>query len=76
MDDDLFEYSEPARVQSPCINVCVLDPATGWCLGCGRSGDEVEEWSSITDARRQAILDRLPARLEALRNGSRPTRSP
>ena len=71
MDDDPFEYSEPARVMSPCINVCVLDPATGWCLGCGRSGDEVEEWSAATDARRQAILDQLAARMEALRARSR-----
>ncbi|MGK6319440.1 DUF1289 domain-containing protein [Sphingomonas sp. DT-204] len=70
MDDDLFEYSDPARVMSPCINVCVLDSATGWCLGCGRSGDEVEEWTGTTDARRQAILDQLPARLKALQSRS------
>jgi uncharacterized protein len=71
MDDDHFEYSEPARVMSPCINVCVLDPATGWCLGCGRSGGEVEEWAGTTDERRQAILDQLPARLAELRSRSR-----
>lgn len=67
-DDDLFDYAEPARVLSPCVNICVLDSATGWCVGCGRSGDEIEEWPEAADARRQAILDDLPERMETLRS--------
>jgi hypothetical protein len=63
---DLFDYSEPARVLSPCTNVCVLDPDTGWCIGCGRSCDEIGEWPDAGDARRQAILDVLPGRMDRL----------
>ncbi len=66
MDEDLFEYSEPARVLSPCINICTLDLTTGWCLGCGRTDGEIEEWRDATDARRQAILDTLPERIARL----------
>lgn len=66
-DDDLFDYAEPARVLSPCVNICAIDPASGWCVGCARSGDEIEEWPAASDARRQAILDDLPDRLAALR---------
>ena len=69
MDDDPFEYSEPARVLSPCISICALDLTTGWCLGCGRSDTEIEEWPDATDARRQAILDMLPERMERLAAG-------
>lgn len=69
MDDDPFDYVEPARVMSPCVNVCGLDEGTGWCVGCGRTGDEIASWSSICDADRQAILDGLPPRMAALRAG-------
>ncbi|URW76075.1 DUF1289 domain-containing protein [Sphingomonas donggukensis] len=67
MTDDVFDYCEPARVMSPCVNVCALDPATGWCTGCGRTGAEIAAWSSVTDAERQRILDRLPPRIARLR---------
>ena len=70
MDDDLFEYSEPAAVLSPCINICSLDLTTGWCLGCGRSDGEIEEWPNATDPRRQAILDALPERMAQLGGGA------
>jgi predicted Fe-S protein YdhL (DUF1289 family) len=65
--DDLFEFVEPARVLSPCINICRLDTRTGWCVGCGRTGNEIAAWSTAGDAGRQAILDSLPARMATLR---------
>lgn len=52
--------------ESPCIRLCVLDPSTGWCEGCGRTGDEIAQWMSLTDTGRIAIKRLLPARLEAL----------
>ena len=61
--DDPFEYSQPAGVPSPCVNICEIDTATGWCIGCARTGDEIAEWPATTDARRQAILDELPMRM-------------
>jgi hypothetical protein len=44
----------------------VLDPDTGWCIGCGRSCDEIGEWPDAGDARRRAILDVLPGRMDRL----------
>ena len=67
MDDDLFEFVEPARVMSPCVNICEIDDRTGWCIGCGRTGDEIAIWTAVDDAGRQAILDRLHARMAVLR---------
>lgn len=67
MDDDLFEIVPPALVFSPCVNICALDEASGWCIGCGRTGDEIACWSTVDDAGRQAILDRLPPRMALLR---------
>ena len=53
-------------VASPCILVCELERATGWCLGCGRSGDEVENWLAYSDAERDAVMAVLPERLVAM----------
>ncbi len=52
--------STPAA--SPCINVCQMDAATGWCAGCLRTLDEIARWSSLDEARRRAVLAALPER--------------
>jgi len=49
-------------VASPCISVCVLDPATGICTGCHRTLDEIAAWSVLDDADKRAVLAALPAR--------------
>jgi predicted Fe-S protein YdhL (DUF1289 family) len=51
---------------SPCVGVCNLDDATGWCLGCGRSGDEIARWIAMTDLERLECWRDLPRRLEHL----------
>lgn len=53
-------------VKSPCLLVCELDRTTGWCFGCGRSGEEVENWLAYSDGRRDAVIAALPERLIAL----------
>jgi hypothetical protein len=39
-----------------------MDPATGWCLGCRRTIDEIAAWSRLTDAERLAVWRRLGER--------------
>lgn len=51
-----------AGVPSPCINVCRMRPASGWCEGCWRTLDEIAAWSSLDDAGKRAIWSRLEAR--------------
>jgi predicted Fe-S protein YdhL (DUF1289 family) len=59
---------DDAPVASPCVSVCVLDPAgTGVCVGCGRSLDEIAAWSELDNEQRRAVISRLPQRLAALR---------
>jgi uncharacterized protein len=52
-------YSGPP---SPCISVCQIDDATGWCLGCKRSIDEIRDWMIMTPDERQHVLDALSTR--------------
>ena len=58
------------RAPSPCIDVCNLDPKTGWCLGCGRTAGEIGEWLKLTPFRRSRLQRELARRLGKL--GERP----
>ena len=55
-----------ATVPSPCINVCRMNPATGWCDGCLRTIDEIASWSSLDDEARRAVWALLPQRRATL----------
>lgn len=50
-------------IESPCILVCSIDIATGYCFGCGRTRDEIATWTSMTPAARRDVMETLPARL-------------
>lgn len=49
-------------VASPCINVCRIDPGTGFCAGCARTLDEIAGWSTLDDAGKRRVWQALPAR--------------
>jgi len=50
-------------MQTPCIHVCAIDPATGFCTGCGRTIEEIGAWMRYSDAERASLMAILPARL-------------
>ncbi len=52
-----------AAIESPCILVCSIDLATGYCFGCGRTRDEIGAWLTMTSETRRAVMAELPARL-------------
>jgi hypothetical protein len=51
-------------ISSPCIKVCVINPAAGICAGCGRTLDEIARWGGMSEAQRLDIMRGLSARLE------------
>ena len=52
-----------APVPSPCISVCRMDPATGWCAGCFRDLGEIGRWSAASEAQQREIWHRIQQRL-------------
>ncbi len=54
------------RVPSPCISVCRMDDASGLCLGCFRTLDEIIEWGRSSDPEKRVVwrLIAQRARLE------------
>jgi len=51
-----------ARVPSPCIDVCRIDPRTGWCEGCLRTLDEIAAWGALDDTGKRAVWTKLAER--------------
>ena len=60
---DVFERTPAAVIETPCILVCTLDTASGLCVGCGRTSDEIAAWTQLTADQRRVIMDVLPMRL-------------
>ena len=56
-----------ALISSPCIGVCKLDPDTGYCVGCLRTGEEIMAWPGADAAEKLAIRARLPHRRHKLK---------
>lgn len=51
-------------ISTPCINVCVIDPARGICTGCGRTSAEIGGWLGYSEAERRTIITTLAERLK------------
>ncbi len=47
---------------SPCIKVCVIDPVSELCIGCGRDISEISLWSEMGAAQQKSVLADLPRR--------------
>jgi predicted Fe-S protein YdhL (DUF1289 family) len=52
---------------SPCVRICTIDDDKRFCVGCGRTLEEIGRWTSYSEAERRQIMDLLPARLAAMR---------
>ena len=49
--------------QTPCIAVCMMDPKTKLCFGCGRTLPEIARWHRMETAERLAVMEGLAARM-------------
>jgi predicted Fe-S protein YdhL (DUF1289 family) len=57
---------------SPCVSICRLDDATGYCIGCLRTIDEIRDWIIMMPAEREAVLKRLDERRQSAKTGGAP----
>lgn len=49
--------------ESPCIAVCMIDPKSRLCFGCGRTLPEIARWGRMDSSERLTIMAELPARM-------------
>ncbi len=52
-------------VPSPCLGICIVDPATRRCRGCLRTVDEITRWYEASQAEKRDLLAALAARRAA-----------
>jgi predicted Fe-S protein YdhL (DUF1289 family) len=52
------------EIQSPCVGVCSIDDATGFCQGCYRTLEEIQQWWDMDNATKAAVA-KIAAEREA-----------
>jgi predicted Fe-S protein YdhL (DUF1289 family) len=58
-----------SSVPSPCVNVCRIDAASGYCEGCLRTLDEIALWSQLDDDTKREVLQLLELRRAGVPRG-------
>jgi uncharacterized protein len=59
---NLFHYPRMSK-ETPCIAVCMIDPKTNLCFGCGRTLPEIARWHRMDSAERLSVMEGLAARM-------------
>ncbi|MCL5968430.1 MAG: DUF1289 domain-containing protein [Betaproteobacteria bacterium] len=55
---------------SPCVGVCRMDAASGLCLGCWRTLDEIAHWSAYSPEQQRACWQRIGRRQQQAGTGT------
>ena len=58
-------------IETPCVKLCVVDPDSGICIGCGRNRSEIAGWIAMTPAVRRDVMAELGDRMASLTRNKR-----
>jgi predicted Fe-S protein YdhL (DUF1289 family) len=58
----------PAPISTPCVKICVVDPLSETCIGCGRTMAEIAAWTALSEADRLTVMAGLGQRLVEARS--------
>jgi len=55
------------KIKSPCVGICNLDFSTHTvCQGCGRSVDDIANWSVYTDEEKISAIESATERMKEI----------
>jgi predicted Fe-S protein YdhL (DUF1289 family) len=54
-------------IETPCLKVCVMEPGSELCRGCGRTIAEIAGWGAMSEGERRRVMALLPDRIAAMR---------
>jgi predicted Fe-S protein YdhL (DUF1289 family) len=57
-----FRRIEEMGIETPWIGICSLDAASGLCIGCGRTVEEIASWARLAPEQRRKIMVELAGR--------------
>ena len=52
-------------IPSPCISVCVTDPGSDLCYGCGRTSPEIAKWSNFSYEEKKQVIQISRSRMHS-----------
>jgi hypothetical protein len=55
-----------SAASSPCVKICVIDPVSKLCEGCGRTLAEIARWSSMSEMERLDVMALLRERMKTI----------
>ncbi|HWV54021.1 DUF1289 domain-containing protein [Pseudorhodoplanes sp.] len=55
-----------SAIETPCLKICVLEPGSQLCRGCGRTIAEIAGWGTLPASERRRIMALLPDRIAAM----------
>jgi uncharacterized protein len=65
------DISVAQDIETPCVKLCVVDPESGFCIGCGRSRSEIAGWIAMSAGARRDVMAELGDRLASLTRSKR-----
>ena len=71
MSDDVGDTWKRREPDSPCVNICLIHPEAGICIGCYRTADEISRWGRMEAEARLALKDGLAERAGRLKGARR-----
>ena len=58
--------TDQTMVLSPCVGVCTMDEDSGFCQGCFRTLEEMQQWWDMDNATKSAVIEKASARERAV----------
>ena len=46
-------------METPCVNICRINPRTGYCEGCNRTEYEINNWTKFSADERAQVMEEL-----------------
>lgn len=54
------------EIPSPCVGVCSIDESNGFCQGCFRTLEEIQQWWDLDNAAKAEVIKLANARESAV----------
>lgn len=55
-------HDRTTAIESPCVSICRIEPASRLCIGCWRSIEEITNWARMSPGERHTVMADLPGR--------------
>ena len=51
------------KITSPCVGICSINKNNDFCIGCGRTIDQISKWSNFNETEKKKIILQIKNRI-------------